>query len=58
MRVEFISASGGKMFVDESRVEEYKAAGYMLAADVIDTVFVEDIVEEPKKPSGRKKKGV
>lgn len=35
MRVEFINKVGGKMFVDESRVEEYKAAGYVLAANVV-----------------------
>lgn len=54
MRVEFINSKGGTMFVDESRIEEYKAAGHILAADVIDTKFVDD--EKPK--TRRKKKEV
>lgn len=60
MRVEFINHTGGKMFVDESRVNEYKAAGYMLAADVIDSVAIE-IDETPvveKKSIRRRKKEV
>lgn len=57
MRIEFINNAGGKMLVDESRVSEYLAAGYMLAADVIDSVAVE-IEEKPVKAtrSTRKKK--
>jgi len=60
MRVEFINSVGGKMLVDESRVEEYKAAGYMLAANVIeDTTFRELPVEEAPAPKKtRKSKGV
>lgn len=56
MRIEFINATGGSMFVDESRKEEYIAAGYMLAANVIDSVAVE--LKEPveKKRATRKKK--
>jgi len=57
MRIEFINNTGGRMFVDESRVEEYKAAGYMLAADVIDSVAV--VIEEVppvKKTRATKKK--
>ena len=53
MRVEFINIVGGSMFVDESRIEEYKAAGYTLAADVIDSVAVE--VEEEEKPTAKRK---
>lgn len=49
MRIEFINSTGGKMLVDESRVEEYKEAGYMLASKVIDAEFVED-----KKPRAKK----
>lgn len=58
MRVEFINNAGGRMLVDESRVAEYKAAGYMLAADVIDSVAVEIVEEMPVKKtrSTRKKK--
>lgn len=58
MRVEFINKTGGRMFVDESRVEDYKAAGYILAANVIDSTAKE--VDEPvvKKKSTRKKKEV
>lgn len=36
MRVEFRNSFGGKMFVDESRVEEYKRAGYIPACDMQD----------------------
>lgn len=56
MRVEFINSVGGVMLVDESRIEEYKAAGYMLAADVIDSTAVE-VVDKPavKKKSTKKK---
>lgn len=58
MRVEFINSVGGKMLVDESRVEEYKAAGYMLAADIIeDTTYREIKIDEPKPaPKKRTKK--
>lgn len=46
------------MLVDETRVEEYKAAGYMLAADVIeDTTYREIKIDEPKPaPKKRTKK--
>lgn len=46
------------MLVDESRVEEYKEAGYMLASNVIeDTTFREIKSEEPKpEPKKRTKK--
>lgn len=56
MRVAFINALGGKMLVDESRVEEYKAAGYMLAADVVDTTAIEvnETEEKPKATTKRK----
>lgn len=55
MRVGFINAvTGTVMEVDESRVEEYKAAGHKLAADS----FTEKPAEEGKgkKPVRGKKK--
>lgn len=55
MRVAFINAVGGIMYVDESRVEEYKAAGYSLAADVVDSTAVE-VDEKPPTTRKRKKK--
>lgn len=56
MRVKFINAVGGYMTVDESRVEEYKAAGYLLAADVIDVeARVIDSEKQPKKRTSKKK---
>lgn len=55
MRIAFINSTGGKMFVDESRVEEYKAAGYIPAADVIDSVAVE-IEDAPVKKSRTRSK--
>ena len=57
MRVEFINIVGGSMFVDESRIEEYKAAGYTLAADVIDSVEVEEEEKPTAKRKTRKKEG-
>lgn len=61
MRVEFIGATGGRMFVDESRVNEYKEAGFIPASDVIDST-ARDIErqEEPvqKKKTTRRKKEV
>lgn len=55
MRIEFINSTGGKMLVDESRKDEYIAAGYLLAANVIDSTAVE--VDKPVKikTSTRKK---
>lgn len=56
MRVNFINAVGGLMSVDESRVEEYKAAGFTLAADVVDVeARVIDTEEQPKKRTRKKK---
>lgn len=55
MMVEFINKLGGKMFVDDSRVDEYKAAGYILAADIVGTDETpKEITEE--KPKRRRKK--
>lgn len=54
MKVEFINKFGGKMFVDESRVEEYKAAGYILAANVVSTDEKPTEIEE--KPKRKRKK--
>lgn len=60
MRVAFINAVGGLMYVDESRIEEYKAAGYMLAADVVDSTAheVTDVEEDKPAPKKRRKKEV
>lgn len=55
-RVAFINAVGGTMYVDESRVDEYKGAGFMLASDVIDTTAVIVDAEEKPKPTRSKKK--
>lgn len=55
MRVAFINALGGTMLVDESRVEEYKAAGYVLAANVDSTaVEVNETEDKPKAATKRK----
>jgi len=54
-RVEFITAVGSSMFVDESRVDEYKAAGFKLAASVLETQAKE---EAPVAKKTRKKKEV
>lgn len=56
MKVEFINRLGGKMFVDESRVEEYMAAGYKLAAKTSIKVPEEKVQDKTteKKPSFRK----
>ena len=55
MRVEFINSSGGRMYVDESRIDEYKAAGFKLAANVHKAKETSDTNEEPAKRSRRKK---
>lgn len=55
MRVNFINAVGGLMSVDESRVEEYKAAGFIPAANVIDVEPHEETEEQPKKRTRKKK---
>lgn len=52
MRVAFISATGSRMMVDESRIEEYKAAGYKLTADTPSEVH--EVAED--KPVSRKRK--
>ena len=44
------------MYVDESRINEYKEAGYMLASDVIDSTAVEVDKPTPKRKSTRAKK--
>lgn len=58
-KVAFINAIGGTMYVDESRVDEYKAMGYSPVADVIDTTCVivdeKPKTEEVKKPVAKKK---
>lgn len=47
MRVRFINAvTGTEMWVDETRTEEYKAAGHKLAAEAD--------APAPRKPAGKK----
>lgn len=55
MKVEFINKLGGKTFVDSSRVEEYIAAGYKLAAKT-STIEEEktDEIETPVEKGKRK----
>lgn len=49
--VEFVNKlTGGAMWVHESRVDEYKAAGHKLAAD-----FFAEPKEEAPKPAQRKR---
>lgn len=59
MRVAFINSVGNKMYVDESRVQEYKDAGYQLASDIIDSTAVitetEEVPAVAKKSRRRKK---
>jgi hypothetical protein len=53
MRVKFINKDFGiEMFVDESRIEEYKAAGHKLAADLPAAKNAEPKPE--KKPAARR----
>lgn len=58
MRIEFINAAGGVMLVDESRKDEYLAAGYMLAANVVDSTarIIEEVEEAPAKKKRPPKK--
>ena len=50
--VRFINKlTGGEMWVDESRVDEYKAAGHKLAADA-----VSPITKPEPAPKAKKKK--
>lgn len=53
MRAKFINNLGGIMLVDESRIEEYKEAGYKLASD-----SVSKAVPAEKEKSTTKKKVV
>lgn len=55
MRVEFIGKFGSRMYVDETRAEEYKAAGYKPAAS---SVKDKETTEEVKAKTSRKKKEV
>lgn len=53
MMVKFINAyTGTEMWVAEDRVEEYKAAGHKLAADVAEAV--KPTKDEEPKPKRRK----
>lgn len=54
MKVKFINKFGGTMFVDETRVEEYKGAGFKLAPTLLPK---EEPTEEVKaKPAEKKAK--
>ena len=48
--VGFINKLGGVMYVDDSRVDEYKAAGYMPVANIIDTE------EHPQEITSKRKR--
>ena len=48
-RVKMINALGNDMWVAEDRVEEYKAAGHRLAADVFDEETTETVEAEEEK---------
>ncbi len=55
--VRFINRlTGSMMWVHESRVEEYKAAGHMPAADLEEELDLreEEIPEKPKKRTSKK----
>lgn len=54
MRVEFINKFGGRMYVDESRVEEYKGAGFKLASSSLE----KKATTEETKPEKTEKKPV
>lgn len=54
MKVEFINKFGGRMYVDESRVEEYKGAGFKLASSSLE----KKATTEETKPEKTEKKPV
>ena len=59
--IEFINkTTGGKMYVDDSRVEEYKAAGNKLASAPLTPEAPKTVKESEKtavvSPKNRKKK--
>ena len=51
-RVEFIGRFGCRMYVDESRVEEYKKAGFMPANSSVEPKTTEEA--KPKQPERKK----
>lgn len=53
MKVEFINNLGGKMLVDESRVDEYKTAGYKLAVKA--PIYIDEEKEDKPRRSIKKK---
>ncbi|MBQ0113616.1 MAG: hypothetical protein KBT03_10835 [Bacteroidales bacterium] len=55
MRVAFVNGNGHKMLVDESRVEEYKAAGFKLA---VEPLAKEEKQAEPKPKRTKRNKEV
>ena len=58
MRVAFKNNAGGIMLVDESRVNEYKAAGFKPVANVENKKNVEVVEEEKPAVKKRRKKEV
>lgn len=55
--VEFINKyTGSKMFVAEDRVDEYKAAGHLVASSIFDVDFVEVPVDKKETTKKRKTK--
>lgn len=59
--VEFLNKNTGtKMFVDESRVQEYEMMGHRRVSSFIEVEYTEEVIEEEKpvkkKKSTRKKK--
>lgn len=56
MRVKFINKIGGIMLVDESRVNEYKEAGYLLASDSVSEAV--PAVKEKAAPKRKSSKEV
>lgn len=59
MMTAFINkVTGTVMYVHESRVDEYLAAGHKLAASAFDTPVDENKAELMKEPKKRRKKAV
>lgn len=52
--VEFINSLGGKMYVHESRVDEYLARGFKLAAEEATHIKSEEITEDVPKDTTEK----
>ena len=55
--IEFVNKYGGSMWVADNRVEEYKAAGYKLAADAVKpTEEKKDGIRNDKRRAGKTRK--